>query len=127
MIASIGAIAAGGALGAVSRHFVNQGIMSVTKATFPLGIMSINILGSFLMGVLVALFAAKLDLSQGWKLFLSTGFLGAFTTFSTFSLDTMTLFSRGDVAGSALYVAGSVILSIAGVFAGSWIVWKFFA
>ena len=127
MIASIGAIAAGGALGAVARHFVNNGVMALAKTTFPLGIMSINILGSFVMGALIALFAAKLDISQGWKLFLTVGFLGSFTTFSTFSLDTMTLFSRGDWVGSATYVAASVILSIAGVFAGSWIVWKFIA
>lgn len=127
MIASIGAIAAGGALGALSRHFMNHGIMALVRAPFPYGILSINILGSFLMGVLIALFAAKLDISQGWKLFLTTGFLGAFTTFSTFSLDTMALITRGDMGGAVTYVFASVILSLGAIFLGSWIVWKFFA
>ncbi len=127
MIMSMGAIAAGGALGALTRHFVNAGIASAFKVPFPLGIMSINILGSFIMGALIALFAARLDVSQGWRLFLVVGFLGSFTTFSTFSLDTMTLITKGEWFTAALYVGGSVVLSIAAVFAGSWVIWKFFA
>jgi CrcB protein len=127
MIKTILAIAAGGAFGALSRHFVNSGVMSLLKTPFPYGTLTVNVLGSFVMGVLIALFAAKLDLSQHWKLFLTVGFLGAFTTFSAFSLDTMTLITRGDTAGAFIYILSSVTLSIGGIFLGSALVWKVFA
>ncbi len=120
------AIAAGGALGAVARHLTNTGVMALVKVPFPWGIFTVNVLGSFVMGVLIALFASKLDLSQGWKLFLTTGFLGAYTTFSAFSLDTMAMITRGMMVDAAVYVIGTVILSIAAIFLGSFLVWRLF-
>jgi CrcB protein len=126
MISTIGAIAAGGALGAVARHFANEGVSALFKSEFPLGIMLVNIAGCFVMGVLVAVFAQQ-GASQGMRTFLTVGFLGGFTTFSAFSLDTMNLWMRGDVAGAAAYVLGSVVLSIAAVFIGSWLGMKVFA
>lgn len=127
MIGTIGAIAAGGAAGAVTRHFANAGISALLKAAFPFGILAVNVLGSFMIGVLVALFASNWNPSQEMRLFLTTGFLGGFTTFSAFSADAMALWMRGDMVGAALYVTGSVLLSLAAVFLGGWIVWKFFA
>lgn len=127
MFSTIAVIAAGGAAGSVARHFANTGLSALFKTSFPAGILIVNVLGCFLMGVLVALFAAKLNVPQEGKLFLTVGFLGGFTTFSAFSLDTMNLWTRGDVTGAVLYVLASVILSILAVFAGSWIVWRFFS
>lgn len=120
------AIALGGALGAVGRHYMNVLVSMSMNITFPVGILVVNVLGCFLMGGLIACFTLFWNPPQDIKLFLVTGFLGAFTTFSTFSLDVMTLWSRGAVFEAGLYIAGSVILSIAAVFVGHGIVWKLF-
>lgn len=125
MFKTIVSIGLGGACGAIARHFFNNGITMLVKTSFPWGIMAANILGSFIMGALIAAFAGFWNPSQEMRLFLTVGFLGAFTTFSTFSLDTMTLWTRGDMVGAASYILASVTLSIAGIFLGSWMVWKF--
>jgi len=118
MISTIAAIGTGGALGAILRHGVNVGAVQVFGHGFPMGTLIVNILGSFLMGVLIALFAHSIQTSNEIKLFLTTGFLGAFTTFSAFSLDFVTLYERGDIAMAGGYAAASVILSILALFAG---------
>lgn len=118
------AIALGGALGALCRHYMNIAIGQFANMTFPVGIMSINVLGSFLMGIMIAVFAHYWNPPQDIKLFLLTGFLGAFTTFSVFSLDVMTLWSRGAMGEALLYIAGSVVLSVLAIFAGSGLVMK---
>lgn len=124
MIYSLLAIAGGGALGALSRHGLNSGITHLFKLSFPFGTLCANILGSFLMGVLIAYFARYGNPSQEVRLFLTVGFLGAFTTFSTFSLDSMSLYMRGEFGYLSLYILGSVALSLLGIFAGSAIIWK---
>lgn len=111
-------IAAGGALGAVSRYLFSAGVMSVMGSGFPYGIMLANLIGSFIMGILAASFAAFWDVSQLTKTFLTIGFLGSFTTFSTFSLDTVLLFERGAYMQAGAYVIGSVTLSIAALVIG---------
>ena len=120
-------IGLGGGLGSMARHFMNTGISALFKSGFPWGILIVNIVGCFAMGALVALFAGFINVSQETKLFLTAGFLGGFTTFSAFALDTMSLWTSGDVKGAILYVTASVTLSILAVFAGSAIVWKFSA
>ena len=117
-------IAAGGALGAVSRWGVNMGLSSLFKQPFPYGIMTINIIGSFLMGLCVAYFLKNATLSNEIKMFLTVGFLGSFTTFSTFSMDAVNLFSRCDTFGAVSYIFGSVILSIGAIMLGTYLVWK---
>lgn len=116
------AIAAGGALGAVSRHYVAASVMRVTGsgtiAGFPIGIMTVNIVGSLLMGVIVSLLAMRLNLTPEMKSFLTVGFLGAFTTFSTFSMEAVMLFERGQMLQAAGYVLGSVLFGIAGFVVG---------
>lgn len=111
------AIGIGGGLGAVARHLLNTAMAQWFGATFPYGIMLINVLGSVLMGVLIGLFAFRFDASQTVRLFLTTGVLGGFTTFSTFSLDSAVLIERGAYGLAMLYIAGSVLLSIAGLMA----------
>lgn len=112
------AIAAGGAVGAVLRHVLNSGLAQMLGSGFPYGILFANVLGSFVMGVLVTSFALFWDAPQAVKAFLTVGMLGAFTTFSAFSLDAVTLYERGAVGLSALYVVMSVTLAISGLLAG---------
>lgn len=110
------AVAAGGALGAIMRHSVNIGAVKLLGHGFPYGTMIVNVFGSFVMGLCVAAFAHYWQPSETMRLFLITGILGAFTTFSTFSLDVANLWERQAYLHSALYMGGSVILSIAGLF-----------
>ncbi|MCB9989847.1 MAG: fluoride efflux transporter CrcB [Rhodospirillales bacterium] len=112
------AIAAGGACGAVLRHFLNSGTAHMFGPDFPWGIMIANILGSFVMGALISWFALVEEVPQTLKAFLTVGLLGAFTTFSTFSLDAVLLAQRGELLAAGLYVAGSVALAIGGLVAG---------
>lgn len=121
------AIALGGALGSVARHFMNTSIMGVMKTPFPWGILAINVLGCFAMGMLVATFANIWNPSPEMRAFLTVGVLGGFTTFSAFSLDAMNLWTSGDAKGMALYVIASVVLSVVAVFAGSMFAGKIFA
>ncbi|MBI2234234.1 MAG: fluoride efflux transporter CrcB [Micavibrio aeruginosavorus] len=116
------AIAAGGATGAVLRHFFNSGVLAVTGATFPLGILAINVLGSLVMGLLAGFFAHVHEPSQALKLFLTVGVLGGFTTFSAFSLDAVLLWERGEILQSLAYVLCSVVFSIAALAAGLFLV-----
>lgn len=116
------AVAGGGALGALLRHFMNNAVMLLVPMNFPLGIMAINIAGSLLMGVFTGVFALGNDPSQALKAFLIVGVLGGFTTFSAFSLDSVMLWQRGEFALSLLYVLSSVVFSILALVLGLWLV-----
>ncbi len=108
----------GGGLGAALRHAVNLFAARALGVSFPFGTFTVNVTGSIVMGLLAGYFAFKGDASQHWRLFLTTGILGGYTTFSAFSLDVALLYERGEMALALLYVAASVLLSIAGLFAG---------
>lgn len=126
MIASIAAIAGGGALGAVLRHSVNQGAMHYFGTSYPLGTIGVNIIGSFIMGLLISYFAHIWQPSAEVKAFLVTGLLGAFTTFSTFSLDFVLLWERGDEMAAFVYVLASVFFAIGAMLFGMAVIrWVF--
>lgn len=108
----------GGAVGSVARYLVGVGSTRLFGVGFPWGTLMINIAGSFLIGVLVELFALKWDLPQTVRVFLTVGICGGFTTFSTFSLDAYVLIERGELWPAAAYMIGSVALSIGGLIAG---------
>jgi len=108
----------GGGLGATLRHLVNVTCARCIGTAFPYGTFIINISGSIVMGLIAGYLALKGETSQPWRLFLMTGILGGYTTFSAFSLDTALLYERGELGLAAVYVLGSVVLSIAGLFAG---------
>jgi fluoride exporter len=109
----------GGGLGAMLRHGMNLlGARLFPSLGFPIATMTVNITGSIVMGVLAAIFAFKGGGTQHWRLFLTTGILGGYTTFSTFSLDVALLYTRGDLVQAALYVLASVVLSIVGIMLG---------
>jgi len=112
----------GGGFGAMLRHGVNLGAARWLGINFPWGTLLVNVTGSLVMGLIAGFFALKSGQSQEWRLFLTTGILGGYTTFSAFSLDTALLYERGEIGIAALYVLGSVALSIAGLFIGLWIV-----
>ncbi len=111
-------VAGGSALGGALRHGVNLTAVRLLGAQFPYGTVTVNIVGSFLMGVFAAYFALKGDASAAWRLFLTTGVMGGFTTFSAYSLDTAVLYERGQLGMALGYACGSVVMSIAALFAG---------
>jgi len=108
----------GGGLGASLRHTVNIACARCMGTAFPYGTFIINITGSIVMGLVAGYFAFKGEASQHWRLFLMTGILGGYTTFSAFSLDAALLYERGQLGLALFYVLGSVGFSIAGLFAG---------
>jgi CrcB protein len=108
----------GGGLGASLRHTINIACARCMGPSFPWGTFIINISGSIVMGLIAGYLAFKGEASQPWRLFVMTGILGGYTTFSAFSLDTALLYERGEIGLALLYVLGSVVLSIAGLFAG---------
>ena len=115
----------GGGIGAAMRHGMNLTVARMLGTAFPYGTLLINVTGSLIMGLVAGYFAFKGDASQHWRLFLTTGILGGYTTFSAFSLDAALLYERGEVGLAALYVVASVALSILGLFAGFALVRQF--
>jgi CrcB protein len=112
-------VAFGGAIGAGSRHLVNLAALRAFGPAFPVGTLAVNVIGGLLMGLLTGYFALRYSGGgQGFRLFLATGILGGFTTFSAFSLDAVTLWQRGDIFGAAAYVLLSVVLSIGALLVG---------
>jgi fluoride exporter len=108
----------GSGLGGILRHAVNVWVPRMFGTVFPYHTLTVNIVGSLVMGLLVGFFALKTDPGKDWRLFLTTGIMGGFTTFSAFSLDTVLLYERGEVALAAFYVSASVGVSVAALFAG---------
>lgn len=109
---------AGGAIGTGFRFLINRVFAHAGLIEFPWATLTINILGSFLMGVLIETLALRFNASNELRTFFATGVLGGFTTFSAFSLEFATLYERGDMAAAFGYVAASVILSLFAIFAG---------
>jgi len=111
----------GAGLGGVLRHVLNVWITMLMGHGFPYGILTINVIGSIAMGLVAGWFAFRsgAGLSE-LQLFLGTGLLGGFTTFSAFSLDTALLIERGETGLATAYVVGSVALSVLGLFLGLW-------
>lgn len=108
----------GAGLGGALRHGVNLAAARLLGADFPWGTLFVNASGSLAMGILIELFALRADPGQSWRLFATTGFLGGFTTFSTFSLEAVMLFEAGRHLTAAAYVLGSVTAALAGLLAG---------
>ena len=108
----------GGAFGAVSRFVVGTFILRFYSSLFPLGTFLINVTGSFLIGIFMTLFLNRPTISANWRLFVVTGILGGYTTFSTFEWETFTAFRGGAAAVALLNILLSVILGFGGVWIG---------
>jgi fluoride exporter len=108
----------GGALGAGARHLVNVGFARAGWLGFPWATLAVNVVGGLLMGLAVELVTRRFGGSPELRTFLATGILGGFTTFSAFAFDVEVLMTRGETAAAMLYIAASVVLSIAALYAG---------
>lgn len=114
-------VAIGGAIGASLRHLVNLATLRLLGPGFPWSTVAINIAGSFVMGVFIELLARRFNASNELRLFVATGILGGFTTFSAFSLDFASLWERGEALPAVGYATASVIGAITAVFLGMWL------
>jgi CrcB protein len=108
----------GAGIGGALRHGVNLAAARLFGLGFPFGTLIVNVAGSFAMGLLAGYFAYRMGVPQHFRLFLTTGVLGGFTTFSAFSLDAALLMERHAYGVAAAYVAASVAVSLAALFAG---------
>ncbi|MBV1786608.1 fluoride efflux transporter CrcB [Marinobacterium sp. D7] len=110
-------VALGGAVGAMGRYWVS-GVLNNAEHKVPLGTLTVNVLGSFLMGVCFVLVLERAKLSPEMRPLLMTGFMGAFTTFSTFSLEAVALIQEGHIMSALIYISLSLILCLVALYAG---------
>lgn len=112
------AIAAGGALGALLRYWMSNGVYALLGRGFPYGTLAVNVLGSLVMGYLYIVMVERLAIGAEWRAFALVGLLGAFTTFSTFSIETLNLLEQADYAKAVANMLVSVLACIAAAFVG---------
>jgi CrcB protein len=110
-------VALGGALGSLARYLVGIYAGRWLGTAFPWGTLFINVSGSFFIGVFAESFALRWDAGQATRVFLVVGICGGYTTFSTFSLEIVTLLNRGEILAASAYMAASVVLSVAALYA----------
>ena len=121
MLKTLLLIAAGGAIGAVMRFLTQATVYEIAGRGFPYGTLTVNVLGSFLMGLLSIFLVEKFNLSAEWHLAILVGVLGSFTTFSTFSIETLVLFEQGDLFKAMSNILLSVTLCIVSVWVGAYL------
>jgi len=112
------AVAAGGAIGATGRFLVGRLMLKLMGSGFPWGTLSVNIIGSFLIGIVAGAMASRYNLSHAWQGFLIIGVLGGFTTFSAFSLEVALMIEKHQISTAAFYSLASVIIGVLALFAG---------
>jgi fluoride exporter len=106
------AVAFGGALGAMSRYWVYNVFPGWADAKFPYATFTVNVLGSFLIGIAFIVITERAQISPEWRGIITVGFLGAFTTFSTFSMDTLGLIQQAQYWTALIYIMSSVLICI---------------
>ncbi|MCX7970139.1 MAG: fluoride efflux transporter CrcB [Negativicutes bacterium] len=111
-------VAAGGGTGAVCRYLTSLYAASRWGAAFPYGTLIVNIAGSFIIGLFLTLAVERFDLDPRWRLLIATGFLGGLTTFSSFSIETLSLWEAGALSYALLNTAGNLLLSLLACWAG---------
>lgn len=112
----------GAGLGGAMRHVINVASTRFLGVQYATATMLVNIIGCLLMGMLIDYLALRAEIPQCWRLFITTGVLGGFTTFSAFSLETVLMYQRGQMLYAAWYAVGSVVLSVLGLLVGMWLV-----
>ncbi|MCW8825758.1 MAG: fluoride efflux transporter CrcB [Gammaproteobacteria bacterium] len=118
MSLQIAAIASGGAIGALLRFWISNGVYSFMGRDFPYGTLVVNVVGSFAMGIGFIFLVERAALAPEWRAFLLVGLLGALTTFSTFSIETLNLIESGALTKAAINMVGSVLVCVVAVWAG---------
>lgn len=111
----------GGFIGSVARYLVSKLNFSWQMLTIPMGTLTVNIVGSLIIGIIIALSTKSNFISNDLRLLLSVGFCGGFTTFSSFSAENMSLLQHGQYATALLYISASILLGLGAVFLGYWI------
>jgi CrcB protein len=119
MIKNILLVGVGGGIGSILRYLCQKWVLQLYPSGFPLGTFLVNIIGCFLIGVFFAAAEKTTRIPAEWRLFLTTGICGGFTTFSAFAFENMNLLREGNISVTLLYVIGSVVLGILAVFAGA--------
>ncbi|OQK23460.1 camphor resistance protein CrcB [Vibrio parahaemolyticus] len=114
----LGFIALGGAIGACSRYLVSEFCVLLFGRGFPYGTLTVNVVGSFIMGLLIAAFESEILATEPWRQVIGLGFLGALTTFSTFSMDNVLLMQQGAFLKMGLNILLNVVLSISAAWIG---------
>ena len=115
------AVALGGALGALARYGISTWVFAISSHKFPYATLAVNVLGSFLMGILFVLIIEKAALPSEMRSLLMIGFLGAFTTFSTFSLDALGLWQNDHLFMALIYILATVILCLIAISSSVWL------
>ena len=115
------AVAVGGALGAMARYAVSILVFNYSSDKFPYATLSVNVLGSFIMGILFVIIVERAALPVEMRSLLMVGFLGAFTTFSTFSLDALSLWQNGHLFVALVYVLATVVLCLVAISSSIWL------
>lgn len=115
------AVAVGGALGSIARYALSTWIFDISSHKFPYATLAVNVLGSFFMGILFVIIVEKAALPTEMRSLLMIGFIGAFTTFSTFSLDALGLWQNGHIFMSVLYMLATVILCLIAISSAIWL------
>ncbi|WP_284777549.1 fluoride efflux transporter CrcB [Agrobacterium sp. lyk4-40-TYG-31] len=115
---NIALVAVGGAIGSVARYLVGVWGVKLAGPNFPWGTITVNVVGAFFIGLMVEMIARRFDASSEVRVFIVTGILGGFTTWSSFTLDAVVLFERGDLGLAAVYLLASLVVSFAAIFAG---------
>ncbi len=111
-------IALGGAFGAVTRYYLHTAVQRLSSTGFPVGTLTVNVIGSFLIGIAFVIFVEKVQIAEQWRSIVIIGFLGAMTTFSTFSLDALLLLEQGHYNSALLYILSSIAVCLIAAFAG---------
>lgn len=111
-------IALGGSIGAIARYWLTMLVNQASQVNYPLGTFLVNIAGSLLIGVFYVVFAEKVSLDEQWRSLVIVGFIGAMTTFSSFSLEALLLFEQGLYNTALLYIVSSVLLCLLATYAG---------
>ncbi len=114
----LGMVAIGGAVGACSRYLISELCIALFGRGFPYGTLTVNVIGSLIMGVLMASLSQGVIVAASWRPIIGLGFLGALTTFSTFSMDNVLLMQQGELSKAALNILLNVVLSIGACFVG---------
>jgi fluoride exporter len=115
------AVGLGGCLGSIARYVTVKAVDEKLNAVFPYGTLAVNIIGSFLLGLVYALAVRKAGIPENWRLFLGAGFCGGFTTFSAFALENFNLLQQKLIGTSVVYVSVSLIAGLLALAAGVWI------
>jgi len=112
------AIGTGGALGALSRYWMYNGVHALLGRSFPYGTLTVNVFGSLAIGFLYVWLFDRLNVGSDWRAFLVVGFLGAFTTFSAFSIETLNLLQQGSISKSLVNIFANVVICVAAAWLG---------